>query len=120
MRHPSSTAAILPRLPLCGRYHDTHGTWRNVSDFVNNTIELERHFLLGGAGEALQFPQVWLPHDCAVHRFTNYSIQAMISHTLQMKDKPNGGILKVFMFGDSAVRGFVLWDLPHIRGIRPL
>ena len=73
--------------PICSNNDISHGHWLNVTtEILQNPTHLSalsRHFYNGGPGEALNFSQIWLPHNCKYHRFTNHSLNAIIDHIIQ-------------------------------------
>lgn len=102
--------ASLPRfrstLPLCEQGKDSFGRWVELQGMEHNSTfqaELQEHYVWGGPGESLKFSRVWVPNDCAIHRFTNHTIHAVISH-LQSKQNETSP-LRIFFLGDSATRG---------------
>lgn len=99
---------ILCTLPLCEIGKDSFGRWVKLSEVTHNTSfqsDLKDHYLWGGPGEATKFSQVWIPNDCAVHRFTNESIHAVLSHLQSKPTNASSTPLNIFFLGDSATRG---------------
>ena len=94
------------KLPLCEHGKDTYGKWVRMEDvktIPNHEEYINSHFLGGGPGEAANFSQIWIPDNCAVHRFTQNSTEAMVLATLKKmkQDTP----LRIIFLGDSATRG---------------
>jgi len=92
--------------PHCELYGDTVGKWVRTNEIENSQQhqQIESHFILGGAKEALNFSQIWLPENCAYHRFTNASIVPVVSRALHDKNRANGRY-RIAIIGDSGSRG---------------
>jgi hypothetical protein len=94
------------RFPLCDIDGDTYGRWESLKDYDKNTAlqhEVAAKYLFGGPGEALSFSQIWLPHNCSLHRFTKDSLHAVLERKVRrMEIKPP---YRIIVMSDSAMRG---------------
>ena len=75
---------------------------------------IQQHFYGGlGAGEAVHYSNIWLPHNCSYHRFTSTSIHACSKYTLANMPRhvidPMAAAKKlhIYFYGDSALRGII-------------
>lgn len=106
------------KFPECDLYADNKGSWITTPDHSPNKsdiryLELVEHFIGdSGPGEALFFDQLWIPHSCSYHRFTNHSLHKCIKYLL--KEKLETGSMeshleqkeiKIVFLGDSSMRG---------------
>jgi hypothetical protein len=78
---------------------------------------MQHHFFPSGVmGEAVNFTNMWLPHDCAVHRFTNESIKRSVDYLIE-NEKDYKGLtaqrVKLSFVGDSVTRGNI-----HIKFVK--
>jgi hypothetical protein len=99
---------------LCRLQEDTYGAWYNSTSVPQHIIN--SHFVLGNAGQALQFDRIWLPHNCAYHRFTPKTIaeltniqyeifqQQRLQHQMHLNKSFNES-LHIVLMGDSSLRG---------------
>lgn len=103
-------------LNLCDRYADTYGRWIDNS-FANRDKQhglvnsstfrlIENHFSNGSPGEAILFSQIWLPQNCSYHRFTNLTLYQSVIKQIEIHRHQQESI-RIFIFGDSGVRGIV-------------
>lgn len=88
-------------LPLCKQYEDKLGCWQDVSTYYTQQAAGMQHFALSGPGEALKFSQIWLPYNCAYHRFTAKSLHAIVDRITHK----TGNVVHLAFMGDSALRG---------------
>jgi hypothetical protein len=76
---------FLPKMRICDGNDLTIGHWFNVTSHHHkhhhkHNLNISRHFYNGGPGEALNFTQIWIPHNCRYHRFTNQSLLHLIDY----------------------------------------
>lgn len=91
--------------PLCEPNDDTFGLWVSSNLTMAENVKLQRHFLFNGPGEALEFSKLWIPAECAYHRFTNktllYFTQQMIESAKELFPH---GYIHLVVIGDSGTR----------------
>jgi hypothetical protein len=110
------TAPARP-LPLCGVDGDTYGRWERLRGYENNPAlqhEVNAKFIFGGPGEALNFSQIWLPHNCSVHRFTSASLQSMLEG--MVRNKKVQPPYTITVLADSGMRGILCGVLRVLSG----
>ena len=93
--------------PLCSKFGDTFGVWKNVSTLRQNSVEMAdamTHFFGGSPGEALDFDEIWLPDNCSYHRFNTESAHRYAKQMITKKNLTDNRLHIVFV-GDSAMRG---------------
>jgi hypothetical protein len=97
-------------LPLCDVDGDTYGRWESLHGYENNTAlqhEVNAKFVFGGPGEALNFSQIWLPHNCSVHRFTRVSVQSVLEGMVLNKKVQPRSRYRITVLSDSGMRGIL-------------
>jgi hypothetical protein len=99
--------------PLCSKTEISYGRYESLFAPLTQSIsydEIDRHFVYGGPGEAVNFTQIWLPYNCSDHRFTNHTLQncAKVVQQHHNKHHPHHrvdtGRLDIVFIGDSATR----------------
>jgi hypothetical protein len=104
-------------LPLCGENGDTFGSWLPTARYENSTV-LQKHvhdrFAFGGPGSAVNFTHMWIPDECAYHRFTNSSLINVIKHIQKMKSSTEP--VRVIVIGDSGTRGILCGIVRMLSG----
>jgi len=104
------------KFPKCDLYSDKRGSWVTTPDHSPNKsniryLEVEEHFIGdSGPGEALYFDQLWIPHNCSYHRFTNHTLHKCVKYLLKEKEE-FGSIehvekqrIRIMFLGDSTTR----------------
>lgn len=119
--HPSIPADKL-KTRKCKLYEDTYGSWVPVEEVKNVN---ESFFGGDGPGHALRFTKVWIPSDCAYHRFTKETLNRCVDYELMKRQKrfndtiqktkitgkkapkplPHDTMFEINLMGDSALRG---------------
>lgn len=96
-------------LPICNATEINHGRYVNCSKPMHITWAKEDFdpYFLGkeGPGEALSFSQVWIPHNCSYHRFTNATAQRCAAHLQSQRHNVTDKPLHWIFVGDSGIRG---------------
>lgn len=106
-------------LRLCEPTELAIGEWVDIQDVRNGGQKeisfLEHFFGIDGQaaspGQALDFSQVWVPKECAYHRFTNETLLHVINQVLsneewRSKQKRKDQVIFAFV-GDSLIRGLI-------------
>jgi hypothetical protein len=104
-------------LPLCDVDGDTYGGWESLHGYENNAAlqhEVNAKFIFGGPGEALNFSQIWLPHNCSVHRFTSASLQSMLEG--MVRNKKVQPPYRITVMSDSGMRGILCGVMRVLSG----
>ena len=101
--------------PQCGIGHDTFGLWRNSKSINQSQILMNLtngHFIRIRGDDnnnniltALHYTQIWIPHNCSYHRFTNETIQRCVDIIKKKKKKKEEDSVHIIFMGDSALRG---------------
>ena len=80
----------------CKLYEDTYGSWVLVEDAKN----INASFFGGdGPGHALRYTKIWIPNDCAYHRFTKKTLDICVDFELMRRQaKLNESIAVVNAF----------------------
>jgi hypothetical protein len=104
-------------LPLCDIDGDTYGRWESLHGYENNPAlqyEIAAKYIFGGPGEALNFSQIWLPHNCSVHRFTNGSFHSVLERMVRRNEiQPP---YRIIVMADSAMRGILCGVMRILSG----
>ena len=105
------------QLSPCQQYGDTYGSWHKVIEVTKNGTDfssLRDHFRNGFIGEALNFTQIWIPHNCSYRRFNSVDIHDSVRTIIHSRDaggfhtEPNATIpVEIVFVGDSALRGIL-------------
>jgi hypothetical protein len=93
-------------MALCDPNEDTFGNWVSITNLtMSEKVKLQRHFLFGGPGEALEFTKLWIPQECSYHRFTN---QTSLHFSKLMIESNKAlfphGYMHLVVVGDSGTR----------------
>lgn len=92
-------------LPRCRLYEDTYGRWLPSNQLNSSLLS---HFAHRDPGQATEFTNVWLPHNCYYYRFTNSTIitaSQMLVQSINQSAPVNNVSINVLFMGDSALRG---------------
>ena len=103
-------------LPLCDLYQDRFGQWIDTATLRDPATykEVIEHFMFGGPLEATEFTRMWIPNNCAVHRFTGKSIHTIVNHIVAKSDshKP----FHITVVSDSGLRGILCGAMRILSG----